>query len=797
MKAAGQLSTRVDKKQGDSSHWDQNLNCSKWVVTDFQAVWDEWHVASKIVRSLNRISNRLNETNWCVLAVISNTTARTTRDDLQSSEEFLTKVALEENLSWPSPNNFLWLSKQRYESWCQSAPVAAKDFCELVSPDDSYVSARNVGYFYAILHGARSILEVSRDYFTADYSDAWWNAILLDINNDTSHPGVGIASLGFHLFNPVPILFEGLARPLTEPYGFPSEYRNESCTHGTIAFIKRGEPSYKEEIKNILHWPKQQRFHGTVTQFFLSHQNGATTVLKKLVEAPSHAFAPFSLQPGEGGGFVLWSKYTLWALLLPTSFASEPLNDVMRSYMAQTLFRDADSKVHFHLIGQNQLIYNRNNSNGDRDPHGDNVIGLVKFLQTWSSSSSPRKDSLWTVDELMEVLWQDLAEAGFLSSQDVRLVQLWRKALIELQIKTEVVEDAVILPPLRPRVSNVVVMGQFNYGHIPVRNIIFWVQKYLEYFSHVTVRGPFSDKTLEDLSSQGILAYSGPDESGYWAPLQNLMQTLIDVESQNREAESQDRDSPSLQPRHSYKIEGVMYVHDDGILNMTRIFSKAATMNQQKYRHGVFPTKVIMTSSEFTDPRSDILQQERSVTYKIFPNGSLFSVMERTEIETYATTLTDFAKFEAFIKPLWPHFRACLRGQLKLTQNPSSARYRESDGSILFSTNAQSDFLYVPIDLTSEFSYAARLHLHESPIFLECSLPTVVDMVRSKTNINVTSIGLCTIFGSRNGRGKPEMIFNCMKSPEQGGDGTFGLYHPYKLSRGLEDWNHMFDALAG
>ena len=43
------------------------------------------------------------------------------------------------------------------------------------------------------------------------------------------------------------------------------------------------------------------------------------------------------------------------------------------------------------------------------------------------------------------------------------------------------------------------------------------------------------------------------------------------------------------------------------------------------------------------------------------------------------------------------------------------------------------------------------------------------------------------------------MVLACTKTAkgavDKGSYGHTGMYHPYKLSRGLDGWNYMFDAL--
>lgn len=424
------------------------------------------------------------------------------------------------------------------------------------------------------------------------------------------------------------------------------------------------------------------------------------------------------------------------------------------------------------------------------------TLRLIQFLEKWSSSSSRSKDSSWTVAGRMERLWDDLASAGFLTQRDIELVEAWGAALQVFGSATTSgtgMNDS-LFPNLRSRIHNVALMGQFNYGDIPVSDIIFWVQKYKEYFSHVTIRGPFTKETVRELAHHGISAYVGPNDHGFWSPLQNLMLALEDTHIRNQASELE------METHMEGRMEGVLYIHDDALLNLTQFFSMAAESMHQSYRHGVFPTRhiiatqMLMPHATYKDPRTatawqDDLRSQRS--YKIYGNGSLFSTLERER------SFSDFHVFQMYmnsLKPTWPQYKHCLEGQLMVAKHPNSSRYRELDGSILFSPFVQADFLYVPVDVAKEFAHAARLHLQEPPVFLECSFATVVDMVRRTTNVSVFTVDLCSKF-KRGPRGTPYMIAECMRNNYQ--NLTFGMYHPFKLSKGKDLWHDMFDAILG
>ena len=100
------------------------------------------------------------------------------------------------------------------------------------------------------------------------------------------------------------------------------------------------------------------------------------------------------------------------------------------------------------------------------------------------------------------------------------------------------------------RHRNVVLMGQFNW-EMPTDNVLFWVQKWGQVFHHVEVRGPFPNKQLQELRCKGVNAYYGNKDKGFYSPIENLIKSL------------------ELHSNNGNEIEGVLYIHDDGLLNMT------------------------------------------------------------------------------------------------------------------------------------------------------------------------------------------------------------------------------------
>ena len=138
-------------------------------------------------------------------------------------------------------------------------------------------------------------MEISGRYVVADCSDEWWDKVLRDIMSGPHHSGFAMISLGLHVFNPYPLLSNG--EVALEPYGFPFEYSQNPNTHGSIAFVEKGEPSYSREILKNLNGTSQTCYRGAA---FLSSEGKTKKVLsntsandeQRTLVTPSHAYTP-------------------------------------------------------------------------------------------------------------------------------------------------------------------------------------------------------------------------------------------------------------------------------------------------------------------------------------------------------------------------------------------------------------------------------------------------------------------------------------------------------------------------
>jgi len=289
----------------------------------------------------------------------------------------------------------------------------------------------------------------------------------------------------------------------------------------------------------------------------------------------------------------------------------------------------------------------------------------------------------------------------------------------------------------------------------------------------VIAAGPFSEKQVNVLKQNNIqtIVTETPKfrVQGKYQPVENLMNTLLHF-------------------KNSTKIEAVLYAHDAALLNITEL------------SQGLFPfptddiignSKTMLTNDfSYVDVRTaDDREIANIYAYRLFPNGT-FADFNKTIFGSSHDALVDgVPNFYA----RWKTLGECSRSQIPMVKDPMSARYREYDGSILFPSYTQADFLFVPTKYAEEFAQAARLHL-KYEVHLECSLAKIVDMIRQQTGAGVRQVNLCTTWGGK--RGQPTMLQVCRKQKRKNPKiGVITVVHPIKLSQRLGLYSEQMDSI--
>jgi hypothetical protein len=238
--------------------------------------------------------------------------------------------------------------------------------------------------------------------------------------------------------------------------------------------------------------------------------------------------------------------------------------------------------------------------------------------------------------------------------------------------------------------------------------------------------------------------------------------------------------------KYAKDIEGVLYIHDDAILNMKIILNGSSSFPTQEIVGSArgANTEGALRDPSYSDPKSWDTAYASTFSFKIHQNNT-FSKLNGQHFGTIPDLV-------ASLIPKWGMYTRgeCLPALVKLATDPRSKPYRESDDdSLLVNGYTQSDFLYVPTKIADEWSTVAKLFL-DSGVYLECSGGPIVDIVRRIANgtIPLRVVDLCTTWGGK--RGKFPMAVLCKQRKYA------GLIHPIKMGYGLEEWDRAFDLVS-
>ena len=130
-----------------------------------------------------------------------------------------------------------------------------------------------------------------------------------------------------------------------------------------------------------------------------------------------HTYVPYNAQT------TLHNKNSFWGLLLPCTVHGR-VTDIWRSYFAQRIFMEHDLPF-VYTAPQVTQFRNPHNILGDLESEGDLYFKseqLVSFLSNWKPSSN-------YIPSQMEELYIELYERDYLDEFDIPYLQLWLKSL--------------------------------------------------------------------------------------------------------------------------------------------------------------------------------------------------------------------------------------------------------------------------------------------------------------------------------------------------------------------------------
>ena len=359
--------------------------CKRWAVV---APGDsEW--ASEAVQRQVRMYN------WCLVIVFDKTPSETydTRWFAGEGNELVVML---------TPENIKY------------SAVELSEFVKYSSWD--HIGRKNIGYYYAIAHGANTIWDFNDDNMLKFWIPGAAPPGAPSI--DASLPkGKEVKVLEPHghewpTWNPYPAM--GAPAP-SWPRGLPlNDATNQKCS----TFDLRPSTVCCESI--------------AVLQSLSDHQPDADSLCQAIMPFPYYyknkdmqpvLVPPLTMTPYNERA-TLHFLVGFWALYLPTTMDSLELSDIWRSYIGQRLFWEAGVRVGFigrPLVVQDRSVHYsldklsiKNTSNKLRQ--------LIKFLTSWKGKGS-------SLIERTEELWLALEQNNFVGHQDVRMVRLWLQSL--------------------------------------------------------------------------------------------------------------------------------------------------------------------------------------------------------------------------------------------------------------------------------------------------------------------------------------------------------------------------------
>ena len=283
-----------------------------------------------------------------------------------------------------------------------------------------------------------------------------------------------------------------------------------------------------------------------------------------------------------------------------------------------------------------------------------------------------------------------------------------------------------------PVLRDIVVLGQFNSPErLPLPMVMRWVTSWRCLSRQVVVAGPFDGAKLAALQKEVPVLQTAPDR-GWVSPYGALARALEMF-------------------RHDEAFHGVLYVHDDLLLNSTLLLRLPFDPRQP-----LFSSKTPRRTA-FSSPRH-AFEWEGGVA-------------------------------DAGHSYWWNHPRVGIPKLRAAWADPRARRFQAADGSFSWWIG-QSDMAYVPMRAGGDY-IAAAAWLGAHGVFLEIALPSIMMWLEDARGARVQLVPLCTRFHPKCRNCTADMAAFC-----RGLGAPFGAIHAIKPSTHLPDWEALFDGIT-
>lgn len=320
--------------------------------------------------------------------------------------------------------------KTKQEAWSSFAKSSPATY--YLSPSDqrslpyatlshlkwNHFGRKNIGYLFAIHHGASYIWDTDDDNLLKN------PALLNSLVDITTQHEIPFASAKHHLWNPYHIfnpvcLDSAKHEQLSWPRGFPLEYIKDHNTYSISSHQTLSPPKIGVLQSLADNDPDVDGIYRLTKPIPFSFISRNTTYALH-----SNQYSPFNAQA------TLWTQKAFWAMLMPVSVHGR-VTDIWRSYITECLMKNLDQHVAFTSP---IVIQYRNPHTYIGDLHAEiPLYTKANELTKWLASWRPIFKKSPSLASIMEQLIISLYEIGVVEEEDVSLYQAWLQDLKDIR----------------------------------------------------------------------------------------------------------------------------------------------------------------------------------------------------------------------------------------------------------------------------------------------------------------------------------------------------------------------------
>jgi len=279
---------------------------------------------------------------------------------------------------------------------------------------------KNIGFLYAIAHGAKVIYDTDDDNRIKEEripicGVAPGGTLPEAKPVNVSRPAGDVAN--HHLFNPYPSF-----RPTCGhiwPRGLPLDFvQGKGLENWTLSPAQLERPPAVQQFVADADPDVDAIFR--LTRQLPCFFEGLPPGTPDMLAVPPNVFVPYNAQ----ATVHLYDAF--WGLLLPVTVHGR-VSDIWRAYLTQKLLWDIGEVLAFTNA---HVVHDRVAHDYLKDFHSENDLylkstALVAFLSRWVSDAP-------TLVERLEQLWAALYSRGFVELGDLQLAQAWIRDLLAL-----------------------------------------------------------------------------------------------------------------------------------------------------------------------------------------------------------------------------------------------------------------------------------------------------------------------------------------------------------------------------